>query len=246
MRFTVYAFSVIPDLETARKNFDLHNLSDKDVAKVLFHQRKQQTGHSEALNWDQLQIASLSLVHYSLDYVDMITYSLKDQDEPELINTFYNALGMSGHMVSWDGNSRSLPLLHFRCMKHRISDNAYWNSVRQGEQLHVDLSEMIAPDRVEMPPLDAMAKRFHFPGMLGANDDTVWDAYLRSDFSEVARQSDLRALNTYLIALEVFALRGDMSFADAARARIKLREHLKRDRDQRGHAAFMQNWDYAE
>jgi predicted PolB exonuclease-like 3'-5' exonuclease len=246
MRFTVYAFSTVPDLETARKNFGLHDLSDKDVAKVLFHQRKQHTGHSESLNWDQQMIASVSLVKSSLDYVDMATYSLADSGESNLIDWFYKAMGMSGRMVSWDGNTRSLPLLHFRCMKHRISNSAWWDGVTSGQQLHVDLRELIAPAGVEAPPLDAMARRFHFPGMLGASEDAVTDAYLANDFAEVTRYSDMQALNTYLLALEVLALRGEMSYADAARARLKLRAYLERHADKPTPSAFLANWDETE
>jgi hypothetical protein len=56
----------------------------------------------------------------------------------------------------------------------------------------------------------------------------------------------LRALNTYLLALEVFALRGEMSFADAARARIKLRDYLKRNEKDANHAAFLATWEDSE
>jgi len=226
MRFTVYAFSPIPDVATARKNFQLEDLSEKQVGKVLYHQRKQRTGHSEALNWDQLQIASVSLVHHSLDYLDMSSHTLGEMPESDLIHRVHNALGRSSQLVSWNGASDALPLLHFRCMKHRISDAAYWQAIRDGQRVHVDLRETLLPQTAEAPSLASLARRFHYPGMLGEDVDSVWEAYLEGDYEAIARYSDYLALNTYLLALQVFSLRGEMSHADAARARLKLRQYL--------------------
>jgi len=243
MRFTVFSFAPIPDIATARDNFDLHDLSDKDVAKVLFHQRKQKTGHSELLTWDQLQIASISLVHYSLDYVEMGSHSLQQLAEPQLIHKFYQALAASGQVVSWDGNSLAMPLLHFRCMQHRISHPGYWQALRKGEQVHTDLCEALlgADNSVS---LEDLAQRFRFPGMLGNDLDSVWEGYLAGDYEAVSRYSDYHALNTYLLALEVMSLQGDMSYADAARARKKLRDYLEKDSEPRArYRDFLDAWD---
>jgi len=224
MLFTVFAFSPIPDVPTARRNFQLQDLSEKEVGKVLYHQRKQRTGHSEALNWDQLRIASVSMVHYSLDYVEMRSHTLGEMNESALINRFYNA--RTGTLVSWGGNSDALPLLHFRCMQHRISDQAYWQAEKKGQPSHIDLREALLPAAAEAPRMESLARRFHYPGMLGTDIDSVWDAYLQEDFEGVVRYSDYLALNTYLLALQILALRGEMSYADAARARLKLRDYL--------------------
>jgi len=244
MRFTVFALSPIPDLDTARKNFRLDDLSDKDTAKVLYHQRKQHTGHSEALNWDQLKVAGISLVHYSLDYVEMGTHTLGGMSEADLLHKFYRALGRSGQVVSWHGGVDALPLLHFRSMKHRISDAAYWQAVREGQSVHRDLRDTLVPSGVEVPSLEAFARRFHYPGMLGASVDRVWDAYLEEDFESIARHCDYQALNTYLLALQVFSLRGEMSYADAARARLKLRDYLEHHAEYRSrYRPFLGAWE---
>lgn len=244
MRFTVFAFSPIPDLETARRNFDLHDLSDKEVAKVLHHQRKQQTGHSEALNWDQMQIASVSLVHFSLDYVEMGTHTLAELDESGLINKLYNALDASGHMVSWGSSRQAIPLLHFRCMKHRISHPSYWAAIKDGQDVHIDLRDAFGPDDTEMPTLDSFVKRFHCPGMLGHSIDSVWQSYLNDDFEGIARHSDYKVLNTYLLALEVMSLRGMMTYQDAARARMKLRDYLENGAEpSERYTPFLEAWE---
>ena len=242
--FTVFAFSAIPDLDTARKNFGLHDLSDKDVAKVLFHKRKQQTGHSETLNWDQLQIASVSLVHHSQEHVVLETLCLPDVSENAILAAFFQALGTSGRMVCWGGEDNSLALIDFRCMKHRISDKGYWQARQSGLLMFDDLREMLAPAGSEVPSMDAFAGRFDYPGMCGMDDEAVWDAYLLDDFEQIARHSDYRALNTYLLALEMLSLRGELSFAEADRARGSLRKHLEKTTGASGQRHdFITSWD---
>jgi len=243
MRFTVYAFSTIPDLETARRNFNLLDLCDKDVAKVLFHQRKQQTGHSEALNWDQLQIASISMVHCSADEVSLESFGLPEYEEPQMIGAFFEALAKSDQMVSWGGERRWLPLLDFRCMKQGISDKGYWRTRKSDPEQHIDIQAMIAPAGVEVPPLDGFARRFDYPGMLRMNDDQVWDAYLAGQFSLISANSDYQALNAFLLALRVLALRGELSASDVDRAHIELRT-LLRDKSVSGshYNDFLDNW----
>lgn len=245
MRFTVVAIAPIPDIPTARRNFDLDDLSEKDVGRVLFHRRKQATGHSEALTWDQLSIAGVSLVHYSLDYVDMGSHALGRLDEPQLIGKIFNSLANTGQLVSWEGRNLEQPLLHFRCMKHRIGFAPYWEALRQGQQVHIDLSALLDIAPGTGPDLDGLAQRFHYPGMLGHDADGVWQAHLAGDYEGVRRYSDLRALNTYLLALEVLSLRGDMTHADAARARMKLRDYLAQEAPSRSHFQdFIDAWSY--
>lgn len=245
MRFTVIAFTPVPDVETARRNLDLADLSDKDVAKVLHHHRKQATGHSEALTWDQQLIASVTLVQYSLDYVDIGSYSLDRHKEPELIDKVFKALGASGQLVTWEGNRLERPLLHFRCMKHHVSDTAYWTAIHANEQqVHVDLQSDLFSDSVEMVGLDAFSRRFYYPGMLDSSLDRAWEGCLEKEFAEVRRYSDLRAFNTYLLALKVLGMRGDMTLADASRARKRFADILDHSARNQPHVReFLDAWD---
>lgn len=226
MRFSAFSFTALPDIDTARQNFDLPNLSDKDVAKVLFHKRKQQCHKDEPLNWDQLRIGSISLVHYSLDYVEMMSYSLLNTGEDVMINEFFRALGRDGLVVSWNGVNSHLPLMNFRCMKHRVSHLGYWQEVNAGARVHFDVKQWFDQQGGEIPQLDDLSQRFGYPGMLGCGLDTAWDGYLKGDVDSIVSYSDFDALNAYLMALEVFALTGEMSHNDASRARKKLQDFL--------------------
>jgi len=230
MNFTVFAFSYVPDVPTARKNFELDDLTDKEVGKVLFHQRKQRTGQSEDLTWDQQSLASISLVHHSMDYVEFESFSLSNCTEAELIHKFFNALERDGLVVSWDGNRHQIPLLHFRCMKHGISHSGYWEAIKSGQEIHFDLSQWLTPTGTHShsPLINDIARRFHYPGMQGHDADTVWNGLLKNDYEAVSGFSDYKALNSYLIALQIFGLKGDMSYNDSVRARIKLRDHLEK------------------
>ena len=44
MNVLVFDIETIPDIDGARRLYDLHGLSDEDVARAVFHMRRQQAG----------------------------------------------------------------------------------------------------------------------------------------------------------------------------------------------------------
>jgi hypothetical protein len=52
MHVLVFDIETVPDTDLGRRLFDLHDLSDADVAKVMFSHRRQETG-SEFLPHEQ-------------------------------------------------------------------------------------------------------------------------------------------------------------------------------------------------
>ena len=244
MHFTVFAFSPIPDLVTARHNFALHGLADKEVTQVLFHQRKQRTGYSETLNWDQQAIASMSLVQHHDGDTRLIHYALPAQKEKQLLQLFlkayHQASQLAGTAVFWQAESRQLPLLHFRFMKNSINDDRYWADI-QSQQGYVDLCQWLTPTGGETPLLHDMAQRFYYPGMQNNTLETVWQAYLNQDYASISRYSDYQALNTYLLALKVFTLEGKLDTQDADNARQQLYQQLLA---QETYADFIAHWEH--
>lgn len=243
MRFTILAFAPVPDVETARHNFDLHDLSDEAVAKVLFHRRKTHTGHSEALLWDQLRIAGVSLIHHSVDYFELRSHTQDGLSEAQMIGKVFDALSASGRLISWNCREFEQPLLHFRCMKQRICYAPYWQAIRDGQAVFTALHGLIDPSLNPDIGLDSLARRLGFPGMLGVTRESIWQASLGGDSQPLRSYADYRALNTYLLTLEALSMRGEISLADAARSRRGLREYLGRASQPQAHLKrFLDAW----
>lgn len=244
MRFSVFALSSVPDTATTRRLFDLHDLDDKSVAKVLFHRRKQQTGASEELRWDQRAIAAITLIQHSMDNVSIESFSLAEHAEDDMLQAFCRATLRTGRMVSWDGEQSGLPLIHFRTLMRGVSNPAYWQAMRERGDLHLDLCAWLSPTHLDRPVLDDTARKLGLPGMLGLNEDRVVDGWLQGRPGDVQAFSEIAALNIYLIALQLFHTTGEITQHDDARVKGLLRDQLCRS-DSRHLADFLSVWSAA-
>ena len=78
----------------------------------------------------------------------------------------------------------------------------------------------------DRPTLDGIARKLGFPGMLNRSEQTAMDAWLLGAQDEVQAFSDISALNSYLLALRLFAVRGEISDQESAAALKQLKELL--------------------
>jgi len=241
MQFTVFALSSVPDTGTTRQLFDLQDLDDKSVSKVLFHRRKQQTGSSEVLRWDQRAIAGLCLIHHGEDRVHFESMHYGTHSEEEMLHAYFNAALRERRLVFWGGEHSGIPLVHFRTLKHAISYPAYWQALKTDANLHLDIRSSLSPPSDDLPGLDETARKLGFPGLMNRLEDDVMDAWLQGGHEEVQAFSDITALNTYLIALRLFAVTGELTGDDAARDSMRLREALGENKD-RHVAEFLSAW----
>ena len=226
MQFTVFALSTVPDTATTRRLFGLDDLDDKAVSKVLFHRRKQQTGSSEVLRWDQRAIASLTLIRHSEQGVQLESLNAPQQTEEALLGALFQAASRSSRMVAWNGEDIELPLIRFRCLKYSIGLPEYWQTRSHAAETHIDIARWICDSETDRPTLDGVARKLGFPGMLNRSEQTAMDAWLLGEQDEVQAFSDISALNSYLLALRLFAVRGEITRQESAAALKQLKELL--------------------
>ena len=242
MRFFVFALTTVPDTTTTRQLFALDDLDDRSVAKVMFHRRKQQTGSSEVLRWDQRAVAALTLIRHSLDTVRIETMTADDHSEPDMLRAYFQAALGDQRLVSWDGDRMLVPMIRFRALKHELSFPAYWEARRDGQDIHLDVRSWLSPGPDDRPTLDETARKLGFPGMLGLSDEQVADDWLRGRRDSLGRYSEMVALNTYLLASRLFSITGEMSRHDSARVQATLAAGLQQQSGEH-FQAFLAAWD---
>ncbi len=251
----VFDIETVPDTEAGRRLYGLEGLSDADVASVMFHQRRQETGESEFLRLHLHRVVAISAVLRAGDALKVWSLGEENASEEELVRRFYDGIDRyTPVLVSWNGSGFDLPVLHYRALLHGIAAPRYWdtgdddNAFRWSNYLsrfhwrHTDLMDVLAGYQARAcAPLDEIATMLGFPGKLGMSGARVWEHYLAGDIAGIRHYCETDVLNTYLVYLRFELMRGRVSRERHDEECELLRAHLA----QAGHAhfqEFLQAW----
>jgi len=241
----VFAFDIetIPDVEGGRRLYGLDGLSDKDVANVMFQQRRQQTGGSEFLGLHLHRVVAISVALRSRDMFKVWSLGDVDAPEQELIQRFFDGLDKyTPTLVSWNGGGFDLPVLHYRALVHGVCSPRYWDTGEEDRDFkwnnylsryharHTDLMDVLAGYQPRAyAPLDQIATLLRLPGKMGMSGAKVWDGYLEGDIAGIRNYCETDVLNTYLIYLRFELIRGHLSPAEYEHECALVREALTQE-----------------
>ncbi|MGD8514173.1 MAG: 3'-5' exonuclease [Granulosicoccaceae bacterium] len=254
MNVLVFDIETIPDVDSGRRLYDLDGLSDKEVANILFHLRRQETG-SDFLRLHLQRIVAISIVYRGRDNVRVWSLGEEDSDEAEIVQRFYDGIDkFTPTLVSWNGGGFDLPVLHYRALLHGISAPRYWetgdndqsfrwnNYLSRFHSRHTDLMDVLAGFQPRAnAPLDQIATMLGFPGKMGMDGSKVWDAYQDGQIRAIRDYCETDVLNTYLVYLRFELIRGNLGH-DEYETECKLLRDMLRDSEQPHLREFEQAW----
>ena len=241
MNVLVFDIETVPDLEAGRRLYGLDGLSDEDVAKAMFHLRRQETGGSDFLKLHLHRVVAISAVLRSRDALKVWSLGEPQSDERELVQRFYDGIDkFTPTLVSWNGGGFDLPVLHYRALKHGISAPRYWdtgdddrdfkwnNYLSRYHARHTDLMDVLSGYQARaVAPLDEVASMLGFPGKMGMSGAKVWDAFLAGGIADIRNYCETDVLNTYLVYLRFELMRGRLTPAEYHAECLQLRDYLK-------------------
>ena len=221
----VFDIETVPDIAGLRI---LHRLdetvSDAEVAEMAFQQRRQATG-SDFLQHHLQRVVAISCVLREGDNFKVWSLGEVDEDEGSLIQRFFDGIDKyTPQLVSWNGGSFDLPVLHYRGLIHGVQCARYWemgeddrefkwnNYISRYHMRHLDLMDLLAmyTGRANAP-LDDLAKLIGFPGKQGMDGSLVWEAYRQGRLEEIRNYCETDVANTYLVYLRFQMMRGELS-----------------------------------
>lgn len=223
MNILVFDIETIPDVETARRLFDLDGLSDKETAEVMFSRRRQETdGKSDFLRLHLHRVIAVSVLLSTPDKLNLWTLGSVDSDESEIIERFFEGIERySPKLVSWNGRGFDLPVLHYRALLHGVQARRYWemgnddqsfrwnNYINRFHERHTDLMDLLAGYEMRaFAPLDQIASMLGFPGKMGMSGDKVWGQFLAGNINAIRDYCETDVLNTWLVYLRFDLMRG--------------------------------------
>jgi len=243
MNFNCLVFDIetIPDVEGARRLWDLEGLSDADVAKVMVAKRQQETGgQSEFLRHHLQRVCAIAAVFRHDDRLTVWSLGEEDSTEADLIHRFFDGLErFSPTLVSWNGGGFDLPVLHYRALLNGVAAPRYWetgnddNSFRYNNYLsryhwrHLDLIFVLSGYQPRATAkLDEIASLMGFPGKLGMTGADVWTKYLAGALGEIRDYCEVDVLNTWLVYLGFERMRGNLHAIQHAEELARLRQYL--------------------
>ncbi len=254
MNVLVFDIETVPDVASGRRLHGLDGLSDQDVANVMFHKRRQETG-GDFLRLHLQRIVAISVVLRNSDTLRVWSLGEPDASEAELVQRFFDGIDrFTPTLVSWNGGGFDLPVLHYRALLHGVQAPRYWESGEDDQSFrwnnylsrfhsrHTDLMDVIAGYQPRAnAPLDEVATMLGFPGKMGMSGDKVWDAYQAGDIEGIRNYCETDVLNTFLVYLRFELIRGRLSPAEYDAECRGVREYLAKE-GKAHFTEFLGNW----
>jgi predicted PolB exonuclease-like 3'-5' exonuclease len=223
----VFDIETVPDVEYGRRLYGLGDLDDDQVARIMFTQRRAETG-GEFLPLEQHRIVAISVAFRTRDTLKVWSLGDRDSSERELVARFFDGIGKhTPDLVTWNGGGFDLPVLQYRSLLHSVPAARYWEigdedtSFRYNNYLsrfhwrHIDLMDVLSGFQGRgRASLEDVASLLGFPGKLGMRGADVWSAFQAGRIDEIRNYCETDVLNTYLIYLRFELIRGRLSVAE--------------------------------
>ena len=258
MNVLVFDIETVPDVDTGRRLHDLDGLSDKEVADVMYHLRRQETGGSDFLRLHMQRIVAISAVLRTRDTVKVWSLGEPDAPEQDLVQRFFDGIErFSPTLVSWNGGGFDLPVLHYRALVHGVVARRYWDAGDEDREFrwnnylsryharHTDLMDVLSAYQGRATaPLDQVATLLGFPGKMGMSGALVWENYLNGNIAGIRNYCETDVLNTYLVYLRFELIRGHLTAEEYQGECQLLRDTLTKDNKPHLNE-FLQAWGVA-
>ena len=237
----VFDIETVPDVDAARRLWNLKDLSDENVAKVMVAKRQQETdGASDFLRHHLHRVVAISAVFRSDDRLSVWSLGEEDGTEADLLRRFFEGLERyTPTLVSWNGGGFDLPVLHYRALLHGIPASRYWdtgnddhtfrynNYLGRFQWRHIDLMDVLSGYQPRADaPLHDIASLLGFPGKVGMNGKDVWPTYLAGGLAAIRAYCETDVLNTWLVYLNFERMRGNLLGDAYADELTRVRRHL--------------------
>lgn len=221
MNVLVFDIETVPDTELGRRLYDLPELDDADVARVMFFKQKQ-ARQSDFLPLPMHRVVAISAVLKTSGDVRVFSIGAEREPEDAILRRFFEGLERTmPELVSWNGCGFDLPVLNYRCMKHGIDASRYWetgdndpsfrfnNYLNRFHWRHLDLMDVLsAYQGAGRASLELAAQLCGFPGKLGMSGGKVWESWQQGDVAGICNYCETDVLNTYLLYLRFQLVRG--------------------------------------
>lgn len=254
MNTLVFDIETIPDTDLGRRLFDVVDLDDESVAKIM-HFKQKQARDTDFLPLPQHRVLVISAILRNRDGLRIFSLGPDLPGEKEIVQRFFDGIEKySPELVSWNGSGFDLPVLHYRGLLHGVHAARYWemgdsdrefrynNYLSRFHWRHIDLMDVLAAFQGGgRASLEQVSLLLGLPGKLGMSGDQVWDYFLQGKVAEIKNYCETDVLNTYLVYLRFQLMRGLLDAAQYQGELQLLQQKLQGSREPHLHE-FLAAW----
>ena len=220
----VFDIETIPDAEGIRRVLGFGpELNDAGVVEFAMQRRRQASSSgSDFLPAHYQRVVAISCALRDNDSVRVWSLGSPADSEREIVTRFFEGIEkFKPQLVSWNGSSFDLPVLHYRAMVHGIPGCCYWDTGENDREFkfnnylsrfharHTDVMDVLAGyQNRAWAPLDEMARLCGFPGKLGMDGSQVAAAFARGEIEAIRNYCETDVANTYLLYQRFQLIRG--------------------------------------
>ena len=256
MTVLVFDIETVPDVAAGRRLLGLAGVSDGEVAEAMFSRRRHEThGASDFLRHHLHRVVAISVLLAGRDQLRVWSLGDPGSGEAELVQRFFEGIEKyTPQLVSWNGRSFDLPVLHYRALLHGISAPRYWengaedqsfrwnNYLSRYHERHCDLMDVLAGYEARAAaPLHEVALLLGLPGKAGISGADVWDEFQAGRVDAIRDYCESDVLNTWLIYLRLQLMRGRLTPEAVDQEEARLRALLQAE-DRPHFREFLDHW----
>ena len=187
--------ATIPDFELGARIYDLQDLSEEDISRVMFTKSRERENDTQPgeLGAYMQQVLAISVLFQDENGIRIWSAGAPESNEMRLLEDLQILVNeQKPAVVTWNGNRSIFPVLNYRYLSHGIMAPLF--------SVCTDLmSDLSATDDRNTASLGEVAALCGLARNEAMSDDDVLSAYFEGNIELIRNNLDLKNINTWLI-----------------------------------------------
>ncbi len=209
--------ATIPDFELGARLYQLHDLSKKDIARVMSTKNREKGNKTGILPQHVRRILAISVLFQDKENIKIWSVGDSESNEVDLLKILERyADEYKPVVITWCGDRSIFPILNFRCLSHSVQSPVFAS--------HTNLmAELLGTTNNKPISLHEIAVLSGFLGNKEMPDDDVLNHYLEGRTELIRNNLELSVINTWLIYQHWQLVKGkiDRTVFDAKKKLLK-------------------------
>lgn len=206
MSILVIDIAAIPDVEMGERLYGLHDLSEKDITRVMYTKSREKDISPGDLEHHLQKVLAISLLIQDEESFKIIALGDQHSSEIDLLQQLQQEIERHKPMlITWNGTRSVLPLLHCRYFSNCIQ-TPFKNDIN-----HTDLkNELTANEYQSSMTLHEAKLLAGFPGTPQMTPAATLDAWLAGNIEQIRNDKLVNVVNIWLVYQRLRYIHGEI------------------------------------